>query len=84
MNYEISELERMAIKCAQLEFVLAQERAQATVRAAMEARDALVKSSFETHVGGTAKLDDYSFDLEKGVFVSQVQAAEVELVDDDN
>jgi methyl coenzyme M reductase subunit D len=76
---KLSEEQRLSIKCSQLEFVLAQERAQLTVRVAMETRDKTIEDIFHRHLPGE-NLADFTYDMETGVFKKR----EAPVVDADN
>ena len=66
-NVVLSETDKLKIKCAHLELTLTQERAQQTVRQAMESRDALIKGAFLSHIPD-GDINAYKFDLESGIF----------------
>ena len=67
MSIKISELERLKIKCAHLELSLIQERAQHELKLANMERDKVIKEIFDGYIPN-AKLSDYTFDMETGVF----------------
>jgi hypothetical protein len=70
ISLQLTNEERLQLKCAHLEFTLEKERAQQAIRDKRELLDNMAEEIFN-RLSPAGSIRDFTLDLEKGVFNSK-------------